>query len=376
MISIKKLALLFSALLVAVLVGCGGGDDSDGGGDTGEDPQAILDAAFASDNTVSSGNLDLSVEGSAEGDQGGSFSLSLSGPFQGDPDDPAALPQLDWDATAEAEGAGQSFSVDGGVVVTADNAFVEYQDQAYEVGTDTFEQLKSQLEAQQEAAGNTEGLSFKEAFVQGCSQSISQQGGDPSACENIDIGSWLGELSNEGTEDIDGDEATHISGQLDVEAMVNDLVELGTAVPSAGGAQPTDEQIQQVTDAISEAGFDVYVDEDDQVRQVDFTFGLDLSSIPEAASSGVSTADLSFSAGVAEPNEEQTIEAPADAAPIEDLANQLGGLGALGGLGGGSLGGAASPDAAGAGSGASEEQIQCLSQATTPEEQQECLLGG
>ncbi|UJA20751.1 hypothetical protein HJD18_11385 [Thermoleophilia bacterium SCSIO 60948] len=370
MFSIRKLALLFSALLLAVLVGCGGDDGGSSGGSSDEDPQEVLDAAFASDNTISSGVLDLSVDGSAEGDQGGSFSLSLSGPFQGDPDNPAALPQLDWDASVEAEGAGQSFNLDGGLIVTEDNAYVEYQDQAYEVGTDVFEQLKTQFESQQQAAGSAEGLSFEEAFVQGCSQSIEQQGGDPSACENIDLNSWLGELSNEGTEDIDGTETTHVSGDIDTEAMVNDLVELGTAVPSAGGAQPTDEQIQQVTDAISEAGFDVYVDGEDNIRQIDFTFGLDVSGIPEASASGVEGAELTFSAGVGEPNEEQTIEAPSDAAPIDELAQQFGGLGGLGALGGagalgGSTGGSTSPDT---------EQLECLQNATTPEDQQACLL--
>ena len=42
--------------------------------------------------------------------------------------------------------------------------------------------------------------------------------------------------------------------------------------------------------------------------------------------------DLGLSIAISDVNEDQTIEAPADALPLEDLLGQLGGLGALGGL--------------------------------------------
>ena len=114
-------ALAALALFAPVLVaGCGGDDSSD------VDPQTVIDETFNNDETVSSGDLSLTLSGSAEGDQGASFEANLSGPFQGDPDDPAAIPQLDWTGSLSAEGAGQSFDFEGGITVTEDNAYVEY----------------------------------------------------------------------------------------------------------------------------------------------------------------------------------------------------------------------------------------------------------
>ena len=119
-----------------LIAGCGGDDESD------VDPQTVLDETFGNDERVSSGDLSLSLGGSAEGDAGGSFEASLSGPFQGDPDNPAAIPQLDWTGSISAEGAGQSINFEGGVTVTEDNAYVEYGGNAYEVGAETFAQFK------------------------------------------------------------------------------------------------------------------------------------------------------------------------------------------------------------------------------------------
>ena len=127
----------------AVIAGCGGDDASS------EDPQTVLDETFNNDTQVTSGDLSTDrFDVSADGDQGGSFEASLNGPFQGDPDNANAVPQLDWTASRSGSGAGQSIDFDGGLVVTDDNAYVEYKDQAYEVGTNAYNELVQQIEAQ------------------------------------------------------------------------------------------------------------------------------------------------------------------------------------------------------------------------------------
>ncbi|MGH2985460.1 MAG: hypothetical protein ACRDLO_02090, partial [Solirubrobacterales bacterium] len=335
-------ALCALALVVPVLIaGCGGDDSSD------VDPQTVLDETFDNDESVSSGNLSLSVGGSAEGDQGGSFEASLSGPFQGDPDDPTAIPQLDWTGSLTAEGAGQSVNFEGGITVTEDNAYVEYAGNAYEVGAQTFGEFKKLAEQASAQQTETEGLSFSEAFTQGCEQSLQAQGGDTAACQ-IDFESWLGDLTDEGEEEIEGAETVHIGGSLDVEAMLGDLIELGSAVPQASAAGvPSEEQVQQVADAISEASFDLYSGVDDRVlRGLDFNLAVDPSAIPEASAAGVESIDANFSMRLAGVNEEQEISAPSDAQPIDELLGQFGvdpgshgGLGALGGAGAGLPGG-------------------------------------
>ncbi len=347
----------------AIIAGCGGDSTSD------VDPQTVLDQTLSNDQTVTSGDLSLSLGGSATGDQGGSFEASLSGPFQSNADDPAGIPQLDWTGSISAEGAGQSISFDGGLTVTGDNAYIEYGGSAYEVGADSFAQfqkLAGEAAAQQ---SQTEGLSFTEAFTQGCEQSLGAQGGDTSACD-VDFQGWLGDLSNDGEEEVEGTQTTHISGTLNVDTMVQDLVELGTAVPQAAAQAPSEQQIQQVTDAISEASFDLYSGVDDDIlRGLDFNLAIDPSAIPEASAAGVDSVDLNFSLRLGGVNEEQTIDAPADAQPIGDLLGQfgvdssaLGGLGALGGTGSS----VAPGPQLGGGAGNANAYLDCIAQASTP----------
>ncbi len=357
---------LCAGLLIA---GCGGDDSSD------VDPQTVIDETFSNEETISSGNLSLTFGGSADGEQGGSFEASLSGPFQGDPDDPAAIPQLDWTGSISGEGAGQSISFEGGLTVTEDNAYVEYGGNAYEVGTETFGQFKQLAEQASAQQADTAGLSFGEAFRQGCEQSIEAQGGDPAACE-IDFGGWLSDPETEGTEDIEGTESDHVSGAVNVDTMLDDLLELGasTGQPIPAGSE---EQIAQVADA-AEVTFDLYSATDTRILTgLDFDFALDLTQIddPSVAASGAESVDVNFSMRLGEVNEEQTIEAPSDAQPIDELLGQfgvdpsaLGGLGALpGAVPDGGAGGAG-----GAGGGNTDAYLDCIAEAQTPDEINAC----
>ena len=130
------------AVLPAALAGCGGG----GGGGGSEDPNQVLDQTFNNPTKVTSGNLDISLNGTAEGTQSGSLTATIAGPFQGDASNPTTFPQLDLTAKVSASGAGQSFNFDGGLIATKDNAYVEYQGQAYEVGSAIFQQFKTAYE--------------------------------------------------------------------------------------------------------------------------------------------------------------------------------------------------------------------------------------
>jgi len=357
----------------AAIAGCGGDSGSD------VDPQTVLDDTFNNDQKVSSGDLSLSLNGSADGAAGGSFEASLEGPFQGDPDNPNAIPQLDFTGKVDYSAAGQSASFEGGLTVTDDNAFVDYGGNTYEVGTDTFSQFKQMAEqAAQQQQSQTSGLSFGEAFKKGCEAQLQAAGGDTSACD-IDFESWLTDLSSEGTENIEGTDADHVSGSLDVNAMLQDLIKLGSAVPQASGV-PSEDQVQQIADAIDEASFDLYSGTDDHVlRGLDFNLSIDPSAIPQAASTGVSSIDLGLTMRLGAVNEDQTIEAPSGAKPLDQLLNQLGvspsalgGLGGLGGVGGASLPGTGGSGGGGGGAGNTQAYFDCIQNATTSAEIDQC----
>jgi len=326
---------LFACALLALAVptaiaGCGGGDSD-------ADPQEVVDATLNNDAKISSGVLDLTIEASA-GDQG-NVTASLSGPFQGEPDDPTVFPQLDLTASVSGEGGGQSLDFEGGVVVTQDNAFVEYQDEAYEVGTETFSQFKEAAEASAGQGEDAEGEDAAASFRESCEQAVEAQGGDPSACD-FDLGGWFTDLTNEGTEDVEGAETVHISGSVDVGQLVDDVAGIAQSVP--GAEQQVDQaQLDQIQEAVSEASFDLFSGtEDDLLRRLDLNLAIDPSAVAGAAPVPVESLDFGFSLAFGDVNEDQSIEAPADAQPIDELLGELGlgglPLGGLGGLGGGS----------------------------------------
>ena len=286
----------------AAIAGCGG--DSSSSSD--EDPQTVLDETFNNDTKVTSGDVQLNASVSAEGDQGGQLDVSLSGPFQGDPDNEAAIPQLDWTASLTGEGAGQSIDFSGGLVVTDDNAYVEYKDQAYEVGTKAFASLRDQLEAQAGSQSQSTG-----GFAEQCETALQQAGAtDTSGCD-IDLESWLTNLSNEGTEDVGGAETVHISGDADVNTILTDVGNLASAVPGATAQGFDPSQLSTVSDAVTDASIDVYSGVDDHIlRKLDANLAIDPSAIAGGELLPVSNIQISFSVEIAGVNEEQTIDAP------------------------------------------------------------------
>jgi hypothetical protein len=334
----------------AVIAGCGGDSSSSS---SSEDPQTVLDETFNNDTAVSSGDLTLSASVSADGSSGGKFDASLSGPFQGDPSNQTALPQLDWTATVSGQGAGQSIDFSGGIVVTGDNAYVNYKDQAYEVGTQAFTQLQDQISQQ---AGSTSTSSSPASFEEACSQAIEQAGGDASKCK-IDLSSWLTNLTNDGTTDVGGASTIHISGDADVQKILTDIGNLAASVPSAASSGFDPSQLGLVSGAVTNASIDVYSGVDDHLlRKLDLNLTIDPSVIPGASSSGVTGINVSFSIEIDGVNESQTITAPSNPKPISQLLSDAGiDPSALGSLGGASTGGSGSANA--------NSYLQCIQQA-------------
>ena len=355
---------ILAALTLAVAIsvaGCGGDEESN------EDPADVLEATFNNDETIESGVIDLTFDLSAEGDQGGSLTANVEGPFISDPDNPSGIGQLDLDVTVSGDGTAAEAlgDIEAGLTVTEDNLYVGYDGTDYELGTEAFEQLMAQ---QEEAAGAAESEDAALNFREGCEQAIEAQGGDPAACD-FDVTGWFSDLSNDGTEDVGGSDATHISGTLDVEQMLTDLFQLGASVPGAtGGVDPSliEPQLGQISEAVSGATFDVYsATEDNTLRGLDFGLELDAAAIGGAAA-GVESAGITFSVEVSDVGEEQTIEAPADPKPIDDLVGDLGG--AIPGLPGAGV-----PEIEG-GAGLEDVDPKCIQDAAgDPDAIQECL---
>jgi hypothetical protein len=342
----RALILIALALALGLIVTACGGDDDEGG----EDPQQVLQDTFNNEQSIDSGSFDLSVKVDAEGDQGGSFEGSLGGPFQSQE---AKFPQFDLNAEIKLDTSAQDFSGSAGLTSTGEGAFVSFQDTDYEVPQELFDQFSAsfeQLQQQSQAQGE-----------QGSNNLLQSLGIDPS--------NWLTDLSNEGTEDVEGTETVHISGQADVPKLVEDLKKIAENAPDVG-QQVTPEQLgqlDQLTSVIKSAEFDIYSGESDNLlRKLDASLDLE----PPAGTAGApDSVTLELSLTISDVNEPQTISAPSGAQPLANLLQQFGiDPSQLGGALRGGLGAdGALPQSGGSqtapSGGASQAYLQCLQQA-------------
>ncbi len=366
-----RIIVLLGALaaLATAFAACGGGG--------GEDPQSVVqDATFSG---VKSGKLDVSLGVKSEGKKGGDLNVTLSGPFQSVGG--GSLPELAMSAKAKGSVSGENVDFEGGLTVLSERAFVEYKGTEYEVDPTTFGFVRS---------------AFEQAQQRG-----SKESGNVSACQEaatgLKVGDFVKNLTDEGSTDVEGASTTKVSGDLNVEGAIDQIIKLienpsCAAQLEAAGPLPVGEleaAKKEVSSAVKEAHADVYVGEDHIIRRI----SANLSIEPEG--SNQERVDIEFDLTLGGVNEEQSISAPRGAKPLEGLFKQLGvnplelleGV-SSGGIGGllegilgsqagveGSSGGGASSGGSSSGGGASQGQqayIECLQGAQTPADLQKC----
>jgi hypothetical protein len=320
----------FLTLLLAVLalaaVACGDSEPADSDSDVNE----LLEATFSGTKAIESGRISLALDVSSEGEP---LVVKVSGPFQSQ--GKGRLPQLDVDASLE--GGGQNLS--GGLITTADQAFVTIGDSTYEVAGPVYEQFKASYEQSAKESSDKQ------------DQSLASLGLDPRR--------WLTNAKNEGESKVGETETIKITGDVDVPKLLDDVSSALERVRSLGiqGADQipdklTDAEKREAAEAIDELSVEIHTGADDRIlRRM-------VISMVLAGPDGQEV-DARFDLQLQEVNEEQEIEAPGDAKSFDELLSQFEGLG-LGGLG--SLGGA---DGAGAGGAAPnvDEYSECVQQA-------------
>ena len=373
----RTFALLAAfAALAALLSACGGG----GGGS--DDPQKVIEQATFEG--VESGTVDLTMNIKAEGENGGNMKVDLSGPFQST--GKASLPELAMQVKANGDADGEKVNFEGGLTVLGDRAYVGFEGKNYEVDPTTFGFVKSSIEK-----GEQEG----EKESAGAERTACQK-----AATSMNLEEFVDSLENEGGEEVDGVKTTKLSGDLDPKGAVDAIIRLAetpacSSQLEAAGPLPLEElkaMKGEITGAIKKAHADIYVGEDDHiVRKV----AADLTVEPKGSGE---KAEIEFDFTLGEVNEQQTIKAPPNAEPLEKLFGQLGinplellgmveggGTDDLGGLlegitggevsGGGeaSSGGGESAEGAELPSvGQSKEFTECLSEAKSASDVQEC----
>jgi hypothetical protein len=345
----RALAVLALALASALLVAaCGGGGNS-------EDPQQILDQTFSNPTSIQSGTFDLDfrIETSG-GDNPGSLEVKLGGRFQSQPS--GQFPKFDVDVSLKGEGGSQNFSGTGGLTSTGDAAFVKFQGTEYAVPQQLYDE-------------------FTTSYAQLQGQNNSAKSGSLLKALNISPANWLSDLKNEGTDDVEGTKTIHISGTANVSKLVEDLKAIAAKAGTAVGNVNTN-QLNQLNDVIQSGDIDVYSGVDDKLLRR-FQVSLDLK--PPAGTPGApDSLSIDLQLNLADVNKPQTIQAPANAQPLQNLFQQLGlnpgqlGNALRGGLGtSGALPESGGSTTAPSGS-ATQAYQQCLSQASGSAALQQC----
>jgi hypothetical protein len=298
--------LLPLLLTTVALASCGGGE-----GDA-TDPQDLIDRAFSRDIPSADLSVDaeLKLEGSPTFDR--PVRIEATGPFR---TNKGKLPSADLELRIGTDGGGQTVTT--GVLSTGDRAFLEFQDVYYE-------QSRAAVRRANRAIANSQRR-------QGSLRSL-----------GLNPRSWLLGAEDEGEEEVAGVTTHHLSGALDVEALMRDInrfvrrsAEIGGTAKADADAPFSREDIRQVGAAVKDESFDLYVGaHDDIIRRISGRVEFDVPKADTASLSGVESGALSFSVQFADVGGDQEIEAPARARPLSALNRYLGAGGLLGGLAG------------------------------------------
>ncbi len=346
---IRALVVVAVALAAALLVSaCGGGGNN-------EDPHQVLEQTFNNPTPIRSGTFDLDFKVETSGGANpGQLEVKLGGKFESQPN--GQLPKFDFDVSLHAEGGSQSFSGSGGLTSTGSQAFVNFQGTEYAVPQqlhDEFTASYAQLQGQNNA---------------GKSSSLLKTLG-------ISPINWLTDLKNEGTEHVEGANTIHISGSADVSKLVGDLKTIAQKAGSAVGNVNT-AQLNQLNDVIQSGDIDVNSGVDDKLLRR-FQAHLDLKP-PTGTPGAPDSLTIDVQLNLADVNKPETITAPANAQPLNNLFQQLGinpgqlGNALRGGLGtSGALPGSGGSTTAPGGA-ATQAYEQCLSQASGQAALQRC----
>lgn len=300
-------ALLLAVLAALTLAACGSDDKggssstSDSGGDTA-DARTLLRETFTGTKDIRSGRFALSLSATGGGDQ---IAVTLGGPFESQGAD--EYPKFDIAAVVRVSGQ----DIRAGLLSTSDRLFVKYNDDAYEVPAEYLAMARRQT--------GTENRTIP-------------------ALPDIDPQSWVVDPKVAGKEDVGGVETDHITAGLNVTALLDsvdrvladvDREGLGAA---AGGSVPTSipaDTRAQIERAVKDPRVDIWTGSDDKtLRKLQIDLGIE----PEAGRTGTA----SFSLELTGLNEPQTIEAPTNTRPIDELLAGLAPLlgGAMGSGGG------------------------------------------
>jgi len=367
-LSRTRILTIFLALvaLASALAACGGGSSND--------PQTIVNEATLQG--VDSGQIEMSLGLDASGKRSGHLDASLSGPFQSE--EGVELPELEMKAQAKGTLGGEKIDFDGGLTLLSGNrAWVEYEGVEYKVDPTTYNYVKSLAKGQGQGENSSELTACQDAAAE------------------LEVGEFIENLKNAGEADVGGTTTTKISGDLNAEGALDSLTKL-VEDPACGeqleaaGTLPSAAELEKakgtIDKSVKSAHVDLYVGDDHIVRRI--SVEATIEPPPGKESKGIKKAEIDFDLKLTGVNEDQTISAPGKSKPLSALFLKLhinpiellgllqggNGISGISGLleGIAKRSGGSSNGNGGNSGGGQQAYLNCLKDAATPVDMQNC----
>ena len=336
---------IFSLLIVLAAIfalsACGSSSSSSDVGSA----QQVLSQTFGAGKPFKSGKLNATLQINAKGLAAisGPINVTLTGPFQSN--GPKTFPSFDFGLSLNVAGA----AFTAGAVSTGTAGYVKLEGTTYKL-SDKF--VSSVLGAVKHAV----------------KPSAKSQSGISLQSLGIDPRRWLSSPQKVGTEKVGETDATHVTAQVDVPKLLDDVDTLlgkATKLAPSGSAigVPTGLSAalrSQIEQAVKSATLDVWSGVGDgTLRRLLVKVGFVLPKSAQRSFGGLQQGNISLDVVLSDLNLQQTITAPSGAHPMSELTAQLGQL--FGGL----TGGTPSPNkSSGSGTTApSSKYLTCLASA-------------
>ena len=269
-------ALLLGLLALLLLGGCGSDLTGGSGGGTTSARDVIRQAA---ENPAKSADIDLSMELKLDGVEQlkDPVKLTLKGPTRSNGE--RKLPDVDW--TVHVEGSGKS--TDLRLIATGGNAWIGYEGQTYEVGTQLVSRFMSQAKSQPKV--------------------------------RLAVPEWLkdAEVSDNGHK---------VSGQIDVHKALTDVNRITAQLPQ--GRQIPQQTLGQIEQAVKDAGVEFEVGDDHILRKSRLNFEFEVPDDLRARARGLEGGHLTLQSNQDDVNGDQHVTAPTGARPLSELLQRFG----------------------------------------------------
>jgi hypothetical protein len=285
----RKVLLLLLAAAVAVLAACGGsGGDEKSAKQTLSSVKPLKSAQTAVALRIFFDNAPASV--------GDKLELTMNGPLRNNGTD--KLPSLDWKIAF----SGLATKFTSRIVSTGDNFFINLGGQDFEAGEQAVQQLTDQAQASKQ-------------------KGLAQVGLNPlAAVKNVKAA---------GDRKFDGETLKVYKGDIDLDAVLDQIERLSQGLPTPGAAQTipggklTAQQRAQVKRTFASPRFEAAVADDDTIRQLVVTSKFTTPEANREAAGGITGGHMEYRVEYTGVGEKTTITPPTHTQPLSDFAQQV-----------------------------------------------------